>query len=501
MTRIQERLLKDMGVIAIHGDVASVHIDRVSCDSRTAGPGCAWVAIPGTRVDGHTFINSAVAAGASLIVCERMPESSSLQTPPFVVVEDSRVALAFLASAVNGDPTGSIDLFAAVGTDGKSSTTMIVEAGLQGCGFAAGLLGTLVYRYPGRTLESSLTTPDPVTLQEFFRDMLAAGIRHAVMEVSSHAIHQRRVESCLFKSAVFTNLTRDHLDYHGTIEAYREAKVRFFTEVLPRNPSATGVVVNDDDEVADEIRRRCPLKVIGWTMQGRESSEVRLIDVDYSLDGTRFSFQTPWGLIKIESPLIGRHNVANIMSAVSLAGLNGLDLKAFVAGVQSLAVIPGRLERVKSSSGIRVFVDYAHTPKAIESVLAILRPMVKDGDLHIVFGAGGDRDSGKRPLMGRAAVIGARYATICSDNPRSEPEESILEAIVSGVREAEQEGVARASWQVIADRRTAIMTAIRQSKPGDVVLIAGKGHEQVQKFKDHTVHFSDVEVASEALGE
>ncbi len=502
MIGIDRELAARMGATEIHGDVASVSVVAVTADSRAVKPGYAFVAMVGTAVDSHVFIRDAVAGGASLIVCEIPPDPGMLTAmPAVIVVRDGRCALAMLAAAVAGDPTKKLSLSAVLGTDGKTSTAMIIESGLDGCGLAAGLLGTVVYRYPGYVLGSRLTTPDPVTLQEFFARMVAAGIANAVMEVSSHAVHQRRVESCMFDCAVFTNLTRDHLDYHGTVEAYREAKVRFFTEVLPRNPAALGAIVNDDDPVAAEIRRRCPVRVIGWTFGANPKSEIRLADASYGIDGTRFSFDTPWGRVRVSTALIGRHNVANIMAAVGIAGLRGLPIDRFVAGIESLKVIPGRLERVRSSNPVNVFVDYAHTPKAIESVLGILRPLVGSGRLHIVFGAGGDRDQGKRPLMGRAAVVNADTATACSDNPRNESPEAILEAIATGMREAEAEGIARASWEIVEDRREAIQRAIAGANPGDVVLVAGKGHESEQKYRDRTIRFSDVEVAREILGE
>lgn len=502
MTGVDQMLMAELGAIDVHGDVASVAFNHVTVDSRAVRPGSAWVALTGNNVDSHQFMKDVVNAGAALIVCEKAPSADLLPLmPPFVLVHDGRLAISALAAALAGNPTEKMNLTAVLGTDGKTSTAMIIEAGLAGCGLPAGLLGTVVYRYPGRVLESKLTTPDPVSLQAFFADMLAAGFTNAVMEVSSHAVHQRRVESCMFDCAVFTNLTRDHLDYHGTVEAYREAKVRFFTEVLPRNPRAIGVVVNDDDPVAEEIRRRCPLRVIGWTLGSSRISELRLVKAGYSTDGTVLDFDTPWGAVHVNTVLIGQHNVANIIAAVAVAGLRGLPIDRFVNGIEALKVIPGRLERVKSSNPVKVFVDYAHTPKAISSVLQILRPLVKDGRLHVVFGAGGDRDQGKRPLMGRAAVINADHAVVCSDNPRSENPDAIIAAIVDGIREAEVEGVARGTWETIEDRRAAIQKAVRNAAPGDVILVAGKGHELEQKFKDHTIRFSDVEVAMEMLGE
>lgn len=502
-TELNHELLVAIGAVDCAGIGAADHIsfDAVTADSRQVRPGSVFVAINGTTVNGHTFIQAAIDAGATVIVCEVTPTRVGGSVWPVIVtVRDSRLAISVLAAAVEGNPTVAMKLTGITGTDGKTSTAMVMEAGYKGCGLNPGLLGTVTYRYAGIEHKSNLTTPDPVTLQKYFGEMKTAGVDAVAMEVSSHAIDQRRVEPCMFACGIFTNLTRDHLDYHVTPEAYKEAKMRFFVEVIPRNPNAAGVVVNDDDPVSAEIRRRCPLKVIGWTLCDNPVSEIRLTAVNYSLDGTSFDFVTPWGTKHVDTHLAGRHNVANIMAATGAAGLLGLPLDHFLTGACSLRVIPGRLERVASPNSRRVFVDYAHTPKAIEAILGILRPLVGKGRLCVICGAGGDRDRGKRPLMGRAAVMSADVAWITSDNPRSEEPLAIIDEIVGGIRESEADGTCRAVWSVEPDRRLAIERAITSAGPDDVIVIAGKGHEDYQILKDQTIHFSDVEVAREVLG-
>ncbi|HOA12644.1 MAG TPA: UDP-N-acetylmuramoyl-L-alanyl-D-glutamate--2,6-diaminopimelate ligase [Myxococcota bacterium] len=494
-----ERLVSLTGAAIAFGNPSGLSVDSVTSDSRSVRPGCAFVAIQGTRVDGHAFAAAAVQAGAAVIIGSRPLDPAVIGDVPELVVSDPRQALSVLAAELAGNPTAGIELTGVVGTDGKTSTTLIIEAGLKGCGRTTGLLGTVQYRYAGKVIESSMTTPDPVTLQDLFARMRDAGVDAAVMEVSSHAIDQRRVESCRFKYGVFTNLGRDHLDYHVTLDAYREAKLRFFTEVLPSNPDAVGSVVNDDDPVSSMIRERSPLPVIGWTFGGCQGSEIRLVKAEYSFDGTMFEVETPWGRFEVRTSLIGRHNVANIMAAIGVAGVAGLDIGRFIAGIAALTTIPGRLERVRPDAAVKVFVDYAHTPRAIESVLAILGGIDGSARLHVVCGAGGDRDRGKRPLMGAAAVMNADVAWITSDNPRSEDPSDIIGQIVDGIRQAEADGGSRARWEVEPDRREAIRKAISGARHGDVVLIAGKGHENYQILKDRTIHFSDVEVAGEML--
>ncbi len=494
--RLNARILAEIGTTATSGPVEAIEFGFIESDSRKAGPGTLFVAVRGTTVDGHRFVPDAVRAGAVLVVCEDPgPECAA----PWVRVRDSRVALARLESWVRGDPTRKMLLVGVTGTDGKTSTTMLVEAGFLASGLPPGLVGTVVYRMPGLEERASMTTPDPGRLQDLFARMVEAGVRAAAMEVSSHALDQRRVEWCDFSVGVFTNLTRDHLDYHGTPEAYAAAKMRFFEELLPASSMARGAVVNADDPLAAEIRRRCPLPVIGFSMRPG-ATDIFPVAPRFTLDGIEAEVRTPWGTFPIRSRLIGAHNLMNLMAALGVGGLAGVPLSRFVEGLCAVEGIPGRLERVSGRRPVRVFVDYAHTPKAIENLLRALRPLVGPARLTIVFGAGGDRDRGKRPLMGRAAVTLADHVIITSDNPRTEDPMEIISAIVRGAEEAAREGPV-ASWAVVPDRREAIGTAIRGSREGEVVVIAGKGHEAEQVVGTVRLPFLDADVARGFLDE
>lgn len=494
--RLDPAILRAIGTIGASGPVETVEFTSIVSDSRALRPGALFVAIRGSTVDSHRFIPDAVRSGAVLVVCE-VPDPGC--AVPWVRVSDSRAALARLEAWVRGDPTRRLLLIGVTGTDGKTSTAILIEAGVAACGLPTGLIGTVVYRIPGLEERAPMTTPDPARLQDFFARAVREGVRAAVMEVSSHALDQRRVEGCAFSVAVFTNLTRDHLDYHGTPEAYAEAKMRFFEEVLPASPLGRGAVVNADDPLAAEIRRRCPLPVTGFSLRPG-AADIFPIRARFTLDGIDADVCTPWGTFPIRSNLIGTHNLMNLMAALGAGGVAGLPLDRFVAGACAVDRIPGRLERVTGRRPVRVFVDYAHTPKAIENVLRALRPLVGGARLTIVFGAGGDRDRGKRPAMGRAAVTLADHVIITSDNPRTEDPMEIIAAIVGGAEEAAREGSV-ASWTVVPDRREAIGAAVRASKEGDVVLVAGKGHEREQVVGTSRLPFVDADVAREALDE
>ena len=492
--KLNGEILAAIGALEASGDVGGIDVQSVTADSRRVTSGALFVAVRGEKADGHAHVPAAVAAGAVVVVVETAPTADV----PWVRVADTRRALALLAAASHGDPTGAFRLVGITGTDGKTSTAMLVEAGFAACGLVTGLLGTVVYRYADVVETSSLTTPDALALQEMFARMRDRGVGGVAMEVSSHALDQRRIEGCRFDVGIFTNLTRDHLDYHKTPQAYAEAKLRLFREVLPASPKAKGSVVNGDDPMAARIRAASPLPVICWSLTPGLGN-LHPVTAQYSLSGIRARLSTPWGEVAYESPLIGPHNLANAMAAIGAAGLMGLPIDTFAAGVGGVARIPGRLERVRGRRDVTVFVDYAHTPKALENVLRVLRPLVGNARIGIVAGAGGDRDRGKRPLMGRAAATLADRVVVTSDNPRSEEPMAIIGEIVAGIDQAKAEGVAVAQVRVEADRRAAIAMALDDAQPGDVVVIAGKGHEDYQIVGATRLHFSDVEVAQELL--
>jgi UDP-N-acetylmuramoyl-L-alanyl-D-glutamate--2,6-diaminopimelate ligase len=494
--RLDSQFLGTLGATAWSDGIDAVECDAVTADSREVRPGTVFVAIRGGKTDGHAFVATALAAGASFVVIE---DGRDAPSGPFVRVKNVRLALALLATLFAGDPTASLALVGITGTDGKTSTAMILEAGFSGVGISSGLIGTVTYRIAGEELPAPLTTPDPVQLNALFRRMVDRGVRAAAMEVSSHALDQRRVEGCRFDAAVFTLLARDHLDYHGTVDAYADAKLRLFSEVLPAGGKARGAMVNGDDPMAARIRAVCPVPVLSWSHRCPDA-DVRPRTARFDANGIEAVVATPWGDVPIRSRLIGPHNLSNFMAALGVAGILGLPLGRFADGACALRRIPGRLERVDGRRPVHVFVDYAHTPKAVENVLTVLRSLVPTGArILAVVGAGGDRDRGKRPLMGRAAVGLADEVVITSDNPRTEDPLAILADIAAGIESARAEGVRVAPFRVEPDRRRAIGLAIDAARVGDAVVICGKGHETYQIFGEVKHHFSDVETAGEFM--
>jgi len=488
-------ILARMSAVETSHSAEAALIEGVTDDSRKAGRGKCFVAVRGGSTDGHGFIPDVVSKGASLIVGEDIPDGLKA---PWIKVADSRMALAVLAAECNDDPTSGMLLTGITGTDGKTSTAILIEAGLIACGIVTGLVGTVVYRYAGVEESAPMTTPGPVRLQGLFSTMRDAGVKAAVMEVSSHALDQKRVDGSRLDCAVFTNLTRDHLDYHQTHEAYAAAKMRLFTEVLPSNPDALGAVVNADDPMAKRIVGECPLPVLTFSLQ-EGGGDIHPVDVEFTLDGIKARLAGPWGTFDVSSRLIGSHNLCNIMSAIGTGWVTDMTMEPFVKGIAGVSTIPGRLERVDGRRPVKVFVDYAHTPKALENVLGVLMSMVGDSQITAVVGAGGDRDRGKRPLMGQAAVTGAHKVVVTSDNPRTEDPASIIRQIMDGVEEADRTSDRTATCEVEQDRRKAIGIAIEEASDGDVVLIAGKGHEDYQEIGRSRIHFSDTEVAGEFL--
>ena len=454
-------------------------------DSRLVQPGWLFVACRETHGDGHDFVGQAVAAGACAVVAERV-----LEVPegiPQLVVPDSHVALGRLAVCFYGDPSAELDLIGVTGTNGKTTTTKLIESIHRAAGRGIGLIGTISCSVGDREITASMTTPLSHDVQRMLREMVRGGQSAAVMEVSSHSLMQHRVEGCRFDCGVFTNLSREHLDYHVTFQAYLEAKRRLF-EGLSKDAWA---VMNVDDPSWEGVLGGSRAKLIRYGID--KKSEIRAHVEDLGLTGSTFRAKTPWGEVKVTTPLMGRHNIYNCLAAIGACGVVGIDLESVRKGIASVSGVAGRLERMEAGQPFMVLVDFAHTDDAMEKVLTSLRELTK-GRITVVFGCGGDRDRQKRPRMGRVAERLANQVIITSDNPRGEDPLSIIEEIRSGFEKKE-----RAKEE--PDREKAIRLALGNAQHNDVVLIAGKGHETRQLFRDHAIPFDDREVARRVLGE
>lgn len=499
-------LLEKLDDFDLKGD-ASVRISSLTCDSRKVQPGSLFFALRGTTADGHTFIENAVSAGAAAIVFE--DTAYAPRDVPRVKVADARSFMGRMAAAFNGDPTASLPLIGITGTNGKTTTTYLIEAIMAEAGLPAAVLGTISYRFGKATIEASHTTPESTELQTAFRQLKEAGAQAFVMEVSSHALEQKRVDGCHFDVGIFSNLTRDHLDYHTNMENYLEAKLRLFTDLLRPTELKPHrhAVINMDDRYGPVISERCACPVISYGING--SCHVRPIGVTSSVNGIRGTLATPAGSIEFASRLTGRFNLSNILAAAAAGIALNLPLEAIGKGIQKLANVPGRMERVENRRGVTCLVDYAHTGDALENVLSTLKE-VAEGRIITVFGCGGDRDNGKRPIMGRIAAEMSDLAIVTSDNPRTEEPFSILEQIKAGITALAvheyhlgeiSSDFPEKGFIVLENRREAIRLAIRVAKAGDIVLLAGKGHEDYQIIGTVKQHFDDREEASAAFAE
>jgi UDP-N-acetylmuramoyl-L-alanyl-D-glutamate--2,6-diaminopimelate ligase len=454
-----------------HG-APDVEISALAYSSNSVTPGALFFCVPGFTSDGHDFAPEAVERGAAALVTERKLDLGV----PEVVVDDVRAAMGPAAARFYGDPTARLDVVGITGTNGKTTTAFLVRHLLEAAGRQTGLLGTVKRIVGGVEEEVERTTPEAIDLQATFKRMLDAGDRAVAMEVSSHALELGRVSGIRFACRVFTNLTQDHLDFHETMDAYFAAKRRLFEE---RGPVS---VVNVDDEHG----RRIAAGVEAVTFGIDNDADYRAREIEFDFAGSSFTLDTPDGPIEVESPLPGLFNVLNVVGAIAAVRSLGVD-EISLEGFQR---VPGRFEPVDEGQDFGVLVDYAHTPDSLENVLRTARELTR-GRLHVVFGAGGDRDHGKRPLMGRAARELADRVLVTSDNPRSEPPEAIIDQVMEGAGPGAERD---------ADRRRAIGRAIADAEPGDVVVIAGKGHEQGQEFEHGRKEpFDDRAVAREAL--
>jgi UDP-N-acetylmuramyl-tripeptide synthetase len=499
------RPLASSGTFPAEGDLpVASEVSGLFYRAQEVTPGGLFVALKGFAADGHDFIPQALARGAAAVVCERPVTADAM----VIQVSDGRKALAALAAEYYGHPSRHMIVVGITGTSGKTTTSYLIESILKAAGHAVGVIGTVNYRYAQMVRPNPVTTPESLDLQRILADMRMEGITHVVMEISSHALDLQRVHGCDVDVAVFTNLSQDHLDFHQDMQTYWASKRQLFDEVLPASVGKTAVraVVNVDDPRGRELSETLALPYLttGQVQGADVCAEAPQVD----LGGIRAQIRTPRGELAIRSALVGHHNLENIRNAVGVALALDLPLAAIAAGIAALDNVPGRLERVVDPAARRfVYVDYAHKPDALEKVLQALRAATRNR-IICVFGCGGDRDRAKRPLMGAIAARLSDLTVVTSDNPRTEPPGQIIDQIVTGVRteiepyytaEALKAGFQARGYTVEPDRRRAIVIGIQASRPGDTVLIAGKGHEPYQIIGREKFPFDDRIEAMQAL--
>ena len=497
-----------VGAVAAHAEfgalrnrvdeLPSATVSAVAYDSRTVSANAVFVALKGLRADGSAYATDAVARGAAAIFSEDAAPAGV--TVPWLRVSDARSALAALASEFYGRPSEQLTLVGITGTNGKTTTAYLLTAIFEAAGITCGRVGTVGYRIGNREFDAARTTPEAPDLQRLLRDMVSQGCGACVMEVSSHALVLRRADHLRFAAGIFTNLTRDHLDFHGDMEAYFTAKRRLF-ELLPDEAVA---VTNADDPRGSQFAAAARRPV---TYAIDAPADVAPGPIVFSLEGLRFDVRTPRGTLHIESPLVGRPNAYNILAAVAAAMALDLPFSAIESGIRTLATVPGRFQVVSSAGDeVRVVVDYAHTDDALKNLLETARPLAT-GRVITVFGCGGDRDTTKRPLMGAVAARLSDVVVVTSDNPRSESPEQIIEEIKRGIvlpadrLGPKSQGPKTPVCLAIPDRKAAIERAVKEARAGDLVLVAGKGHEKYQEIGDRRLPFDDVEIARGALAQ
>jgi UDP-N-acetylmuramoyl-L-alanyl-D-glutamate--2,6-diaminopimelate ligase len=491
VTQLLAPLRGQVEILEQRGDM-SCPVYAITDDSRAVIGGSLFVAVKGDRVDGHGFVQQAIKAGAVAVVAQSAVASGSI---PCVLVADSRKALGLLGSRFYRDPSNRLRMIGVTGTNGKTTTTYLCKALLEGIGRRVGMIGTVGYQIGQETIPASHTTPGALDLQALLAKMVESGLTTTVMEVSSHALALDRTVGCEYDMAVFTNLTQDHLDFHHTMDEYFEAKLRLFTGLAGGQKVGKLAIVNLDDPRGGTIRAACPVPVWGYALKNQ--ADLKAERVRLSLTGTTFTAATPSGSFTVESRLVGEHNVYNLLGAIGVALHDGATSDQICEATAHITNVPGRFEQVSSGQDFTVVVDYAHTEDALFRLLTAAQTL-KTGRIITVFGCGGDRDRGKRPKMGRTAVEHSDVVVLTSDNPRTEDPMAILREVEVGVREA----LARRShvqYHVMPDRREAIGAAIREAHRGDMVLIAGKGHEDYQIIGTKKFHFDDREVAREAI--
>ena len=495
-----QELLSSLDVVKTQGDL---HADVVSIteDSRAVGPGSVFVAIQGVQQDGHEFVSQAFAQGAvAVVVDDRWSRNLTEEIRPMdsalIHVRNSRKALGLMAAKLYGMPSQQLKMVGVTGTNGKTTVTYLAKSLLEAQGHRVGLLGTVGYVYGKEQRVASHTTPASVQLQEMLGEMVRAGTDVGVLEVSSHALELDRVAGCEFDIVVFTNLTQDHLDFHQNMENYFQSKLRLLTDYVEnaQKSSPKRALVNADDSWASLILQHCPIPV--WTFGIHTEADIQAEAVQLGMDGTTFEVKSPHGRMMITSQLVGEHNVSNMLAAIGIGLEMGMSLDLIERSLGSVSNVPGRFERIQEDQDFTVVVDYAHTDDALQRLLEAAQK-VKQGRIITVFGCGGDRDTGKRSKMGEVAVRMSDRVIVTSDNPRTEDPYAILVDIEKGIEAVPREE--RCPYRTIADRAEAIRAAIEAASSGDLVLIAGKGHEDYQILGTQKIHFDDREEARKAL--
>jgi len=465
--------------------ISGVEIKGITCNSKAVKKGFVFVAIKGSLQDGGSFIEEAAANGASVLVAQgQAPKIKFPGKLKLVMVKDCRKFLAEASSEFYGRPSENLKVIGITGTNGKTTISYLIEAMARESGSDCGVIGTINYRFKGKEIPAKNTTPGPVELQGLFAKMRAQRIKYCAMEVSSHALDQERVLGIRFVHAVFTNLTQDHLDYHKNLENYFLAKAKLFSALKAGGTA----VINSDDKYSRRIKKLIGGRLISYGIKNK--STVMAAQIDSGMRGTEFTLIAPGVNTRIKTQLIGRYNIYNILAAVSWGISEGLRLKDIRAAIEKFKNVPGRLEKLSSKKGLNIFVDYAHTPDALFNVISALRPLVP-AKIIVIFGCGGERDKLKRPKMGKIASSLADYVIITSDNPRSEDPARIIQDILGGIR--------KNNYCVIADRFKAIKAGLKLIKKNDCLIIAGKGHEEYQIFKDRVLHFSDRKAVQKCL--
>jgi UDP-N-acetylmuramoyl-L-alanyl-D-glutamate--2,6-diaminopimelate ligase len=496
-------LLEGLEIESVQGDT-HILIEGISHNSQNITRNGLFVAVKGTHQDGHHYLEEAIAAGATATIVEK-----SLQPRKGVItikVPDTKIALAHVSDRFYGRPSQELTVIGITGTNGKTTTSYLVESILKAAGHHPGVIGTIDYRFGAQHHTARNTTPDILELQRMTREMVDAHTSHLIMEVSSHALEQHRVEGLHFDVAVFTNLTPEHLDYHGTMAHYSKAKELLFSYYISRSSKDTTYsVINYDDPCGKYLSTVTPAQVIRYGI--KEGKEISLKDYRVSSEGLSALIATPYGEMNIRSPLIGSFNLSNILAAIGVAIAIQIPQEAIIQGITQLSVVPGRLERIPNQDGITILVDYAHTSDALDNVLTTLTTLPKKR-LITVFGCGGDRDKTKRGPMGDIATKKSDLAIITSDNPRTEDPHAIIEQIEAGIDHSLSQKYAirklpdtnhLKGYLIIPERREAIRTAVSFVQPGDILLVAGKGHEDYQIIGTTYSHFSDREELQEAL--